>query len=85
MPADHASPAPVSTSTPQSSSASSASSTSTISALSVGLIALRFSGRLSSTQAMPSSTSTRTVVQRFAYDTAVSLSFVCRVNLYQVA
>ena len=66
MPADHESPAPVSTSTPQSSSASSASSTSTISALSVGLIALRFSGRFSSTQAMPSSISTFTVVQRSA-------------------
>ena len=66
MPAENESPAPVSTSTPQSSSASSASSTSTISAFRVGLIALRFSGRFSSTQAMPSSTSTRTVVHRSA-------------------
>src|SRR5581483_8387780 len=62
MPAENESPAPVSTSTPTSSFASSSSSTSTISALSVGFIALRFSGRCSSTQAMPSSTSTRTVV-----------------------
>ena len=66
MPADHASPAPVSTSTPQESSASSASSTSTISALRVGFMALRFSGRFSSTQAMPASISTFTVVQRSA-------------------
>ena len=75
MPADHESPAPVSTSTPQLSSASSASSTSTISALSVGFIALRFSGRLSSTHAMPASISTLTVVHRSAYGTV--LSFAC--------
>ena len=69
----------MSTTTPQESSASSASSTSIISALSVGLIALRFSGRFSSTQAIPSSTSTFTVVQRSAYPTVSSSSLVSRV------
>jgi len=63
MPAENESPAPVSTTTPQPSSPSSACSTSAISALSVGLIAFRLSGRFSSTQAMPSSSVTRTVVQ----------------------
>jgi hypothetical protein len=83
MPADQASPAPVSTSTPHSSSASSASSTSTISAFKVGFIALRFSGRFSSTQAMPASTSTFTVVHRSAYGTVVSFARVPAI--YQAA
>ena len=60
IPAENESPAPVSTSTPQRSSSSSASSTSTISSLSAGLMQLRFSGRLSVTQAIWSSNSTRT-------------------------
>jgi len=64
MPAENASPAPVSTTTPAASSASSVSSTSIISALSVGFIALRFSGRFNSTHAIASSTVTRTVSQR---------------------
>jgi hypothetical protein len=62
MPAENDSPAPVSTSTLQRLSISSAFSTASISAASVGLIALRFSGRFIVTQAMPSSNSTRTVL-----------------------
>src|SRR4051794_18996930 len=64
IPAENASPAPVSTSTPASSSASSVSRTSIISALSLGLIALRLSGRFSVTHAIRSSTRTSTVSQR---------------------
>src|SRR3954454_19641101 len=64
IPAENASPAPVSTSTAASSSASSASRTSIISALSLGLIALRLSGRFSVTHAIRSSTRTSTVSQR---------------------
>src|SRR3954447_21690808 len=64
IPAENESPAPVSTSTAASSSASTSSSTSIISALSVGLIALRLSGRFSVTHAIRSSTSTSTVSQR---------------------
>src|SRR6185437_3281263 len=60
MPADHASPEPVITTTPQRVSPSSVSSVASISALRSGLIALRFSGRLSATQATPSSNSTLT-------------------------
>lgn len=61
MPAENASPAPVSTSTRQRSSPSRWSSTRTISSLSAGFIALRLSGRFNVTQAMPSSNSTSTV------------------------
>ena len=61
IPAENDSPAPVRTTTPASVSASSVSSTSSISAFSFGFIALRFSGRLSATHAMPSVTSTATV------------------------
>jgi hypothetical protein len=64
IPAVHASPSPVSTSTCASASSSIASSTSIISVFSVGLIALRFSGRFSVTHAMPPATSTFTVFQR---------------------
>src|SRR5579862_9102092 len=60
MPAENASPVPVSTRTLQSSLISSASSTSTISSLSAGLMQLRFSGRFSATQAIPSSMVTAT-------------------------
>src|SRR5258708_3817630 len=61
MPAEKASPAPVSTSTPQRSSVSSASMVSSISWVSGGFMALRLSGRLRLTQAMPSSNSTNTL------------------------
>jgi hypothetical protein len=60
MPAENESPAPEITITAASGSASSASSNSSISALSVGFIALRFSGRLSVTHATPSVISTAT-------------------------
>src|SRR3979411_1590454 len=61
MPAEKASPAPVSTRTPQRSSVSSASMVSSISWVSGGFMALRLSGRLRLTQAMPSSNSTNTL------------------------
>ena len=57
MPADHASPLPPSTSTPTSSRNSSSSSTASIRRLSCRLIALRLSGRLNHTHAIPSLTS----------------------------
>src|SRR3569623_414517 len=61
MPAAHAVPSPVSTSTPTSSRNSSALSTSIISRLSVDDMQLRLSGRLNFTQAMRSTTSYATV------------------------
>ncbi len=61
MPAENELPAPVSTSTWQRVSISSAFITESISLASVGLMALRFSGRFIVTQAMPSSNSTSTV------------------------
>src|SRR5262249_45783998 len=61
MPALNESPAPVSTSTLQRGSISSAFITDSISAASLGLMALRFSGRFIVTQAMPFSNSTSTV------------------------
>ena len=54
------------TSTPAAGSCSRVSSTSIISRFRVGLMALRFSGRLRMTQPMPSSISTFTVCQRFS-------------------
>src|SRR6185437_10323524 len=62
MPAEKESPEPVSTSTPQRSSTSRASSTSFISRFMTGFMALRLSGRFMETQAMPSSSSTRTAL-----------------------
>src|SRR5215813_4012682 len=62
MPALNESPAPASTSTLQRGSISSAFITASISAASVGLMALRFSGRFIVTQAMPFSNSTSTVL-----------------------
>jgi hypothetical protein len=56
MPADQAVPSPVSTSTPTSSRYSSSSRISPMRWLSLGLMQLRFSGRLNFTQAMRFST-----------------------------
>ena len=73
MPAEYASPAPVSTRTPARSSASSASSTWSISVISSGLMALRFSGRFKVTQAMRFSISTRTVLPPGSGDSLIRL------------
>src|ERR1019366_2582446 len=60
MPEEKDSPAPVRTNTPHRSSVSIASRTESISAASAGLMALRFSGLFSVTQAIPFSICTRT-------------------------
>src|SRR5579863_1848692 len=66
IPADHASPSPDSTRTPTSSRNSSSSSTSIIRRLSVGLMQLRFAGRLNLTHAILFSTSNETLSSAMA-------------------
>jgi hypothetical protein len=75
IPADQASPSPDSTSTPTSSRNSSSSINRFIWRLSLGLMQLRFSGRLNFTQAMPFSTSTETVSASLRSDMTVPSYF----------